>query len=79
MLMRIERWQRQLIPPFLFTLAAYFPDEVVGSFSAEPRFQYVADAEPLVLTSEEAPRALQFFPEQHEAFFIILDLHIDFS
>jgi hypothetical protein len=73
---RIERWQWQWVPSFLFTLVAYFPDEVIGGFGAEPRLQHVADAETLVLTSEEAPRALQTFPELHEAFFVILDLHI---
>ena len=49
--------------------------QVVAGLKAEPRFQHPADAEALILTSEEAPRALQPKPELHKAFLIILDLH----
>ena len=45
---------------------AHLPDEIIGGFIAEPRLQYITDAEALVLSSEEAPRALQLSPESHE-------------
>ena len=72
MLTRIETGQRQLVPAFLRLVidegrVAHFPDEVIGGLGAEPRLQHIADAEPSALTSEEAPRALQPAPEQHEA------------
>ena len=73
MLARIERGQGQLVPTFLLAQVAYLPDEVVCGFCWKPRLQYVADTEAAVLTSEEAPRALQLAPEQHEAFLGVLD------
>jgi hypothetical protein len=58
---------------------AYLPDKVVISFGWEPRLQHIADAEPLILTSEEVPRALQLTPELHKAFLIILNLNHSFK
>jgi hypothetical protein len=58
------------------------PDKIIGSFNAEPRFQHPADTESPILTSEEAPRALQHPPEHYEAFLRILDcnhIKIDFD
>ena len=55
---------------------AYLPDIVVGGINAKPHLQHVANAEPLMLLPEEAPRALQLSPELHKAFLIILNLHI---
>ena len=72
MLARIETGQRQLVPTFLLAQVAYLPDKVVGRFVAEPRLQRVADTIPLILSSEEAPRALQHPPELHETYLIIL-------
>jgi hypothetical protein len=51
-----------------------FPDEIVGGFIAEPRLQHITDAEALVLSSEEAPRALQLSPESHEAFLSVFNV-----
>ena len=75
MFARIKTGQRQLVPAFLLTQVAYLPDEVIISFGWEPRLQYAADAEATVLTSEEAPCALQPLPEQHKAFLGILNLN----
>ena len=66
MLAGIERRQRKLVPPFLLAPAAHLPDKVFGCLTAEPRLQHVPDAEPLALTSEEVPRALQTKPEPHK-------------
>ena len=79
-LARIERGHRQFVPTFLRfpvygSQVAHLPDNIVGGFVAEPRLQHVADAEPLILTSEEAPRALQPAPEHHEAFLIVFYVH----
>ena len=49
--------------------------QIAGGFNAKPNLQHVADAEPLILTSEEAPRALQLAPELHETFLIIFNVH----
>ena len=49
--------------------------QVIGGLRREPRLQHVADAEALILTSEEAPRALQLSPELHEAFLGVLNLN----
>ena len=57
-LTRIERGRWQFVPTFLFAQVANLPNKVIVGFSREPRLQHVADAEPLALTSEEAPRAL---------------------
>ena len=80
MLARIERGRRQFVPAFLRLIiddgrVADFPDEVIGGFSGEPQLQHVADAEALILTSEEAPRALQLAPELHEAFLGVFNVH----
>ena len=40
-------------------LPTHIPDKVIRSVIAKPRFQHVAYAEAFVLTSEEAPCALQ--------------------
>ena len=77
-LARIERRQRQFVPTLLGLivhrcLVAHLPDKVISGFVAEPRFQDVADAEAFVLSSEEAPRALQPAPELHKAFLIVFD------
>ena len=40
-------------------LMAHLPDKVVVSLNAEPCLKYIPDAETFVLTSEEAPCALQ--------------------
>ena len=61
---RMERWRGQRIVTTDALVVddralADLPDEVIVGLSAEPRLQDVADAEALVLTSEEAPRALQ--------------------
>ena len=78
MLARIETGQRQLVPALLLAQATYFPDKVIVGFDWEPRFQHVADAEATVLTSEEAPCALQSAPELHKAILIIFDFdHFD--
>jgi hypothetical protein len=58
---------------------AHLPDKVVVGFNAEPQLQYSADAEPLILTSEEAPRALQHPPELHEAFLIVFDCNHNYE
>ena len=58
-LARIETGQRQLVPAFLLAQVADLPDKVVICFGWEPRLQDVTDAETLILTSEEAPCALQ--------------------
>ena len=75
-LTRIEAGRWQFVPPLLLTPVAHFPDKIIVSFMAEPRFQHIPDAEALILTSEEAPRALQPKPELHKAFLIVLKFHI---
>ena len=80
MLTRIKTRHRQYVPAFLRLPVdgcqmAYLPDKVIVGFNAEPQLQYSADAEPLILTSEEAPRALQHPPELHEAILGILNLN----
>ena len=50
---------------------AHLPYKIVGGFSTKPYLQYIADAIPLTLTSEEEPRTLQFAPQYYEAFLII--------
>ena len=79
-LSRIEARQRQFVPALLGLIiygcqTTDVPDEVIGGFSTEPRLQHIAYAEPLVLTSEEAPRALQPLPELHEAFLGVLNFY----
>ena len=85
-LARIEAGQRQLVPALLGLIVdgspmAHFPDKIIIGFIAEPRFQNIADAEALILNSEEAPRALQLLPELHKAFLGVLDhsFKIDFD
>ena len=71
-------WQRIVAIDLLVVhdgTVAYLPDEVVSGFTSEPRLKDATDAEALVLTSEEAPRALQPKPELHKAFLIIPDFH----
>ena len=73
-----RRWQYIPATHLLFIndrLAAHLPDEIIGGFRAEPRLQDAADAEALVLTSEEASRALQPKPELHETFLGVLNVH----
>jgi hypothetical protein len=82
MFARVERGSRQFVPTFLLAQATHFPDKIIVGFSWEPHFQHVPDAEPLILASEEAPRALQLAPELHEAFLIVFYVHhtkIDFD
>ena len=76
-LARIERWRRQFVPPLLLAPVAHFPYKIIVGFIAEPHFQHISDAEALILTSEEAPRALQPKPELHKAFLIVLNFHND--
>ena len=64
MLARIERGRRQLIQSAKLLvaddgIAAHLPDKLVGGLVAKPHLQHIADTEPLILSSEEAPRALQ--------------------
>ena len=54
---------------------ADLPDKIAGGFIAEPCLQHIADTEPLILTSEEAPRALQPALELHKAFLIVFYVH----
>ena len=75
MLSRTEGWWRQLVPPHHVAHIAYFPDKVIVSFAAEPHFQHIAYAEPLILTGQQAPCALQLSPELHKTFLIILYVH----
>ena len=70
---RIQRRRRKFVPAFLLTKHTDLPDIIVRSLIAEPRFQHVADAEAFILTSEEAPCALQQTPELHKAFLIVFD------
>jgi hypothetical protein len=56
---RIETGPEQLVPPFLITKATDFPNEVIIRLACKPRLQYTANAETLILTSEEVPCALQ--------------------
>ena len=74
----IERGRREFVPALLRlsvdnSRMTHLPDNVIVSFSSEPRLQHIANTESLILTSEEAPRALQPPPEHHEAFLIIFD------
>ena len=55
---------------------AHLPNKLIGGLAVEPQLQDVTDTEPLVLTSEEAPRALQQKPKLHEAFLRVLDVHV---
>ena len=71
----IELGRRELIPACLFALAAHLPDKVVGGLGAKPQLHHTADAESLILTSQEAPCALQHPPELHKACLVILNLH----
>ena len=73
MLARKEAGRWQFVPPLLFAPVAHFPDKIIVSFMAEPRFHHIANTEPFALTSEEALRALQLPPEHHEAFLIVLN------
>lgn len=43
-----------------------FSSAVHGVINTKPHLQHVADAELLMLLPEEAPRALQFLPAQHQ-------------
>ena len=80
MFSRIERWRLQIIistDGIVFVkqqcyLPTHIPDEVIRSFDAKPRFQHIAYAEAFVLTSEEAPCALQPKPELHKAFLSVI-------
>ena len=76
---RIQGGWRQLVKPGLLAQTAHLPYHIVGNVGDKPRLQHPADAEAPVLTSEEAPRALQLAPELHEAFLVILNTnHIIF-
>ena len=78
MFARKERGLRQFIPPLLLAQVTHLPDIIIVGFKAEPRLHDVPDTEPLALTSEEVPRALQLPPEHHEAFLGIIDFdHFD--
>ena len=79
MLARKERGLRQFIPPFLLAQVAHSPNKIIVGFKAKPRLHHIANTEPLALTSEEAPRALQLPPEHHEAFLGILNLNHNFK
>ena len=77
-LARIERRYRQFIPAFLRLpiddgRVTDLPDEIIGGLNTKPNLQHIADAITLILTSEEAPRALQLPPELHETILIILN------
>ena len=80
---RIKTGHGQLVPALLRLVidhrhVAHLPDEVVGSLGTKPRLQHISDAEALILTSEEAPRALQLSPEHHKAFLGVFDFdHFD--
>lgn len=77
---RIETGQRQLVPTFLLTLVAYLPNKVIGSLTTEPQLQYATDAKTFILTSKEAPCALQPKPELHKAILVVFDFdHFDFD
>jgi hypothetical protein len=52
---------------------AHLTDKIIGGLNPEPRLQHIADAETLILTSEEASCALQPAPELHKTFLGILD------
>ena len=58
-LARIEAGQRKLVPALLPGQVADFPDEVICGPEAEPALQHTADAEALVLRSQQPPCALQ--------------------
>ena len=73
MLTRIEAGRWQFVPPLLLAQVTHLPDIIIVGFKAEPRLHDVPDTEPLALTSEEVPRALQLPPEHHEAFLIVLN------
>ena len=83
MLSRIERWRLQRIistDGVVFVkqqryLPTHLPYKIIRSFIAKPRFQHAAYAEAFILTSEEAPCALQPKPELHKAFLSVLDNH----
>jgi hypothetical protein len=75
MLAGIETGQRQLVPAFMLAQVTDLPDKIIGGLTTEPRLQYASDAEATILTSEEAPCALQSVPELHKAFLIILYVH----
>ena len=75
-LARIERRDGQFVPTLLITAVAHLPDKVISGFPAEPHLQHATDAEALILSFEEAPRALQLSPELHEAFLSVLNFHI---
>ena len=79
MLTGVETGQRQLVPTFLLAQVAHLPDTIIIGFIAEPRLHDIADAEALILTSEEAPRALQLAPELHETILGILNLNHNFK
>ncbi len=67
-----------LVPTFLLAQVAYLPNKVIGSLTTEPQLQYASDAETFILTSEEAPCALQPKPELHKAILVVFDFdHFD--
>ena len=44
----------------------YLPDEIIGSACAEPFLEDIPDAESVIPTCEEEPRALQFLPAKYQ-------------
>ena len=77
-LTRVQRRRGKFVPTFLFAKHTDLPNKIISSLIAEPRLQHVAYAEAFVLTSEEAPCALQHPPELHKAFLIVIDFdHFD--
>ena len=64
-LARIEARCRQLVPALLRLivddgLVTDSPYKVIGGLTSEPRLQHMADAEPLILSSEELPRYVRY-------------------
>ena len=75
MLARIETGQRQLVPAFQLAQVTHLPDKIIGGLTTKPQLQYASNAEATILTSEEAPCALQSAPELHKAFLIVFYVH----
>ena len=69
----LRRWE--LVPAGLLALNTHMPNKVIGGFNTKPQLHHTADAESLILTSQEAPCALQLAPELHKACLVILNLH----
>ena len=68
--------RRELVPAGLLALNTHMPNKVVGGFNTKPQLHHTADAESFILTSQEAPCALQHKPELHKACLSILNFHI---